>query len=234
MIWRTTSSSNVSSPGGSCQVGPSPSSRALRLEGLRATDPAALRSVISQLPDEPLDAALTVGEPIVDWLLQEGFQPYQETSTMVRSLEGFARSAQVPGVTIEAYRNAFADAFQTAEREALVDLSAFTELGQPTGYETAEGFDAFFVAIRDQRIVGFAQAQLPEGWVNWFGVVPDERRRGIGRALIQRVATAVTAARGTHIGAVSEERPEALAFWRALGFKNVSRQVTLIRRGGRA
>ena len=34
------------------------------------------------------------------------------------------------------------------EREAMDGLAAFAEMGQPTGYESAEGFDAFVQRVR--------------------------------------------------------------------------------------
>ena len=42
-------------------------------------------------------------------------------------------------------------------------LAAFAEMGQPTGYEGAEGFDAFGVARDERDMLGFAQAMLPGG-----------------------------------------------------------------------
>ena len=78
-------------------------------------------------------------------------------------------------------------------------------MGQPTGYEGAEGFDAMVVA-RDAGagMRGFAQAMLPEGWINWLGVHPDARRRGIGRLLVAELARQVAEARGTHLAALVE------------------------------
>jgi GNAT superfamily N-acetyltransferase len=178
----------------------------------------------------PWDATVAVDDPLVGWLAAAGFQPYRQMATVVCSLDGLRPASHVAGVSVEKYRNQMADAFQEAEREALADSPSFRELGQPTGYEGAEGFDAFLVARKGERIVGFAQAQLPEGWINWMGVVPDQRRHGIGRALVAAVAKAVANSRGTHIGMETDETPEALAFWRSLGFRTTGRQVALIRR----
>ncbi len=75
-------------------------------------------------------------------------------------------------------------------------------MGQPTGYEGAEGFDAFSVARNERDMLGFAQAMLPEGWINWIGVVPRPRRQGIGRLLVADLARQVREARGTHLAAL--------------------------------
>ena len=110
---------------------------------------------------------------------------------MARSVEGMKPAPHVPGVSVEPYRNDWSEAFQNAERMALEGLATFAEMGQPTGYEQAEGFDAFAVA-RDRRdMLGFAQAMLPEGWINWMGVVPDARRKGIGTLLMADIARQV-------------------------------------------
>jgi hypothetical protein len=82
---------------------------------------------------------------------------------MARTVEGLPRPPFVPGVVIEPYRNDWAEEFTAVEAAAMEGLAAFREMGQPTGYEGAEGFDAMVVA-RDavDGIRGFAQAMLPE------------------------------------------------------------------------
>jgi len=104
-------------------------------------------------------------------------------------------------------------------------------MGQPTGYEEAEGFDAFSVA-RDQRdMLGFAQAMLPEGWINWMGVVPEKRRLGVGRLLMADLARQVGERRGTHLAALVEVGTPGHDFLRALGFRERgARRTLMIRR----
>lgn len=218
--------------GASCQVGPSPTSRAQRLEGLRAESPDALGRLVAELPSGAWDVALEPTDPVVGWLSQSGFVRYGELARHVAPLTSVAAAPHVSGVLLTPYRNAYADAFQVAERFALEECVAFQEIGQPSGYEGAEGFDAFVVARRGEHIVGFAQAQLPEGWVNWMGVIPPERRRGIGRALVDAVARLLREHRGTHIGAEVDADGPAPAFWRAIGAPERGRSVLLISRGG--
>lgn len=150
---------------------------------------------------------------------------------MARTLEGMTRPAPVEGVTVEAYRNAWADDYVRAEAEAMEGLAVFAEMGQPTGYEGAEGFDAAVVAREDGAIVGFAQAMLPEGWINWIGVVPGARRRGIARQMIAEVARQVTEARGTHLAVMIEPGTPAQGFFAAAGFRERgARRTLMIRR----
>ena len=161
-------------------------------------------------------------------LAAEGFIPYARMTVMARAIEGLPRPPHVSGVSVEPYRNEWAEAFTAAEAMAMDGLSTFVEMGQPTGYEEAEGFDAFCVA-RDQRdLLGFAQAMLPEGWINWLGVVPQKRRIGIGRLLIADLARQVGEARGTHLAALVEVGTAGQDFLRALGFRQRGALRTLM------
>jgi len=225
-------SSSVAVAGASCQPGPSPTARALRLEGLRADGPESLRALLAQLADPPWDAEVADDDPVGRLLLAEGFEPYARMAVMARAIEGLPRAPYVSGVSVEPYRNEWSEAFTAGEAMAMEGLSTFAEMGQPTGYEEAEGFDAFSVA-RDQRdMLGFAQAMLPEGWINWMGVVPSKRRRGIGRLLISDLARQVAEARGTHLAALVEVGTIGQDFLRALGFRQRGELRTLfIRRG---
>lgn len=172
------------------------------------------------------------GDPLAPMLAAEGFEPYARVAVMARPLEGLPRAPFVLGVAVEPYRNEWADEFTAVEAAAMEGLAAFAEMGQPTGYEGAEGFDAM-VAAREQDagLRGFAQAMLPEGWINWLGVHPDARRRGIGRLLVAELARRVAEARGTHLAALVEADGDGQAFLRALGFKERgARRTLMIRR----
>jgi ribosomal protein S18 acetylase RimI-like enzyme len=153
---------------------------------------------------------------------------------MARPVEGLPRPPFVPGVAVEPYRNDWAEEFTAVEAAAMEGLAAFREMGQPTGYEAAEGFDAMVVA-RDavDGIRGFAQAMLPEGWINWLGVHPDARRRGIGRLLVAALARQVAEARGTHLAALVEVDTDGQGFLAKLGFRERgARRALMIRRAG--
>ena len=162
----------------------------------------------------------------------EGFEPYARVAVMARPIEGLPRAPFLPGVSVEPYRNDWAEEFTEVEAAAMQGLAAFAEMGQPTGYESAEGFDAM-VAAREEGagLTGFAQAMVPEGWINWLGVAPDARRRGIGRLLVAELARQVREARGTHLAALVEADGDGQAFLRALGFKERgARRTLMIRR----
>lgn len=169
-------------------------------------------------------------EPVAALLAGAGFERYAETVLVARRLEGMRAAPPVPGVVVVPYRNEWAESFRAAEAAAMAEDPFYAELGGDTGFADAAGTGAFVVARAGEKIVGFAQAAIPEGWINWFGVVPQERRRGIGRALLAEIARAVAAARGTHL--LLETIPDTAGhrFWLAQGFRERSRQLYLIRR----
>lgn len=172
------------------------------------------------------------GDPLAELLAAEGFEPYARVAVMARPIEGMARAPYVSGIAVEPYANEWAEEFAAVEAAAMAGLAAFAEMGQPTGYESAEGFDAM-VAAREAGVGlrGFAQAMVPEGWINWLGVAPEARRRGIGRLLVAELARQVAEARGTHLAAVVEADGDGQAFLRALGFKERgARRTLMIRR----
>lgn len=174
---------------------------------------------------------MVADDPLAGLLAGEGFEVYARVVPMARPVQGLPR-ALAPGVEILPYRNDWSEEFVPAQDAAMAGLSVAGEMGTPTGYETAEGFDAFVVAREGGRLVGFAQAALPEGWINWLGVVPDARRRGIGHRLVAEIGRAVAAARGTHLAALVEEGTAGPAFLAALGFRARARRLLMIRRTG--
>jgi len=220
-----------SSARATCAPGPSPTARALRLEGLRAPDAAALRALLDRLPEPPWDVELADDDPALALVRAEGFEPYARVQVMARPIEGLPRADFVPGVEVVDYRNDMADGFSALEAAAMDGLAAFAEMGQPTGYEQAEGFDVFLVARDAAGLRGFAQTMSPEGWINWMGVAPDARRVGIGHMLVQETAARIREARGTHLACRVEAGSAAEPFLAALGFRRRGEPLTqLIRR----
>lgn len=218
-------------PEATCQPGPSPSARALRLEGLRAPGPAALRALLGRLPEPPWDVELADDDPALPLVRAEGFEPYARVAVMARPIAGLPRPPFVPGVNIEEYRNADAEEFSSLEAAAMDGLAAFAEMGQPTGYEQAEGFDVFLVARDASGLRGFAQTMSPEGWINWLGVAPDSRRIGVGTTLVAETARRVREAGGTHLAATVQVDTPGQAFLASLGFgERGARRTQLIRR----
>jgi GNAT superfamily N-acetyltransferase len=159
-----------------------------------------------------------------------GFETYAETVTMARRLAGMKEAPHVTGLDVVPYRNEWGEAFVAAEASAMADDPFYVEMGAVTGFAEAEGTGAFVVALRGQTIVGFAQAAVPEGWVNWFGVTPDERRQGVGKALLGEIARQVREGRGTHLVAETPSGGPGAHFLRAQGFNERGRTLHLIRR----
>ena len=114
-------------------------------------------------------------------------------------------------------------------------LAAFRELGWPSGYEWGAGQGSFRIArTTEGRVVGFAHANLPDGLIDWIGVVPGSRRGGIGRLLVSQVARDVLEVRGTHLLAFAEDGTGADAFLARLGFRARGRRMLLIYRAATA
>jgi ribosomal protein S18 acetylase RimI-like enzyme len=138
----------------------------------------------------------------------------------------------------------------------LEDLPGVFRLGQkvftaeelPTLYrswddhEILELFDSdqetCLVAEADQRIVGFALGCMMEkprnawryGWVEWLGVAPRYKRRGIaGRLLNQLTQLFINREARIMLVDTDEDNVEALAFFRRSGFGQELKHVYLSR-----
>lgn len=218
-----------------CHPGPSPTARALRLEALRAPDPAALRALLAKVGPPPWDVELADDDPALPLVRAEGFEPYARVAIMARPIANFPRPPHIGGVEVVDYRNDDAEEFTQVEAAAMDGLAAFAEMGQPTGYEQAAGFDIFVVARGpDGAMLGFAQTMTPEGWINWFGVAPAARRIGVGHLLLAETARRIAAARGSHLVARVEVDTPGQAFLSALGFRERGQRHTLLIRRGEA
>lgn len=222
----------VTAPGASCRLRPSPSALAVRLDGLQARDATALAALLGQLPEPPWDVEVNAEDAeLLGVLAACGFGQYATGTLYARRADGLV-APRVAGVEIVAYDNAWAPAFSAAEAEAMQGLAAFTELGSPSGYEWGAGQGSFRIArTPGGRLLGFAHADLPDGVVDWFGVVPEQRGKGIGRLLMAGIAHDVVEARGTHLLVFAEDGTRAGAFLVGLGFQARGRRVLVIRRG---
>jgi GNAT superfamily N-acetyltransferase len=202
---------------------------ATRLGSLRATTPQALERLLADLPDPPWDAEVASDDDLVAWMGAAGFERYATATVMARPLEGMASAHGVAGVRVGPYRNDWADQFTAAEAAALAESPIFQEMSQPTGYETADHIGGFIAATRGDRLIGFAQATMPQGWINWLGVVPDERRRGVGRALVAELVSMARDRKGTHLACLVDTE-SGMAFFRSLKFTSRGQRALLIRR----
>lgn len=228
--WSPTFSS-VTADGATCQIGPSPTARAVRLDNVRARDAAALISLMDAVPAEaPFDMAVEPGDPVADLARAVGFEPYAGTTRASRAVDGFSDREGADGVRLLTYGNEMAARYDDAEFDAMDGLKIFRTMGRPTGYAQGAGLGDFTVAVRGDRIIGFCFTQVPEGIVWWLGVVPDERRRGVARMLLSSAARATRIAGGTHLIIEAEDTPEAKGFLTALGFRDRGPRELLILR----
>lgn len=228
--WSPTFSS-VTTDGAQCQIGPSPTARAVRLENLGARDGGALAALLQAIPaDPPYDVALEPADPVGALVREAGFEPYATTFTASRAIDGLPEGEPAEGVRLLTYTNEMAARYEDAEFDALDGMAIFKAMGRPTGYSQGAGYGDFTVAAAGERIIGFCFTQVPEGIIWWLGVVPDQRRRGVGRMLIASAARATRTAGGTHLLVEAEDTPEARAFLTALGFRIRGTRELLLRR----
>jgi len=221
----------VTAPGATCRLRPSATALAIRLDGLQARDGAALDALIDQLPNPPWDVEVNAEDSaLLGVLASRGFTEYARGTLYVRTAEGLS-APRVSGIEIVTYDNDWAPAFSAAEAEAMQGLAAFAELGSPSGYEWGAGQGSFRIArTTEGRLVGFAHADLPDGVIDWLGVVPDARGKGIARLLMAGVARDIVNARGTHLLAFAQDATPAGPFLARLGFQARGRRVLVIRR----
>ena len=221
----------VTAPGAACRLRPSPTALAVRLDGLQARDIGALDALIDQLPEPPWDVEVNGEETdLLGLLAARGFTQYARGTLYVRGVEAIV-APRVPAIEVVGYDNAWAPAFTAAESSAMQGLAAFGELGSPSGYEWGAGHGSFRIArTTEGRLVGFAHADVPDGVVDWFGVVPEQRGKGVGRLLMAAVARDVSGARGTHLLAFAEDATPAGPFLARLGFQARGRRILVIRR----
>ena len=212
-------------------MGPSPTARAARLENVRAADAAQVQALLGALPvDMPWDVVLEPGDPVGPLLRDAGFAEYATTVRASRAIDGLREGEGSEGVRLLTYTNDMAERYEDAEWDALDGLATFKEMGRPTGYAQGAGYGDFTVALRGDRIIGFCFTQVPEGIIWWMGVVPDERRKGVGRMLIASAARAVRTAGGTHLIAEPEATDEARGFLGGLGFRERGTRELLIKK----
>jgi ribosomal protein S18 acetylase RimI-like enzyme len=81
--------------------------------------------------------------------------------------------------------------------------------------------DWFLVATLDESIVGSVMAGYEghRGWINYLAVAPAQRRRGIGRLLMEEAERRLFAERCPKVNLqVRTGNVEAIAFYEALGY----------------
>ena len=82
--------------------------------------------------------------------------------------------------------------------------------------------ELFLVAVEGSRLVGTAMSGFDghRGWIYYMAVLPERRRRGIGRALMRRVETELAARGCPKINLqVRSTNRQAVAFYQRLGYE---------------
>lgn len=115
---------------------------------------------------------------------------------------------------------------------ALVD-----DLGQPDLAD--QGHYERRVAVDDGEVVGFldglfnqpvpkraalAADRGPQAWINWMGVQPAARRRGVGQALLQAFANEARQHGCTYLAAMiswADDPADRVAFFRRCGLQDL-------------
>ena len=88
-----------------------------------------------------------------------------------------------------------------------------------------------FFVVADGSVVGFCLVRVVDrGWnVAEFGVRPEARRRGIGRAAVAALAYHATAAGASHVRAdVHLWNDRARRFWHACGFADLEQRGEVV------
>jgi len=82
--------------------------------------------------------------------------------------------------------------------------------------------ELFLVAVEGSRLIGTAMGGYDghRGWIYYVAVLPQHRRRGVGRALMQRLETELAARGCPKINLqVRGTNRQAAAFYRRLGYE---------------
>jgi len=118
--------------------------------------------------------------------------------------------------------------FTTEDQEAVIALWQACCLVVPQNDPAADirakvSFqpDLFLVATQGERLVGTVMIGYEghRGWINYLAVAPDQRRQGIGRALIGAAEAALRALGCPKINLqVRRSNSDVIAFYRAQGF----------------
>jgi ribosomal protein S18 acetylase RimI-like enzyme len=101
-----------------------------------------------------------------------------------------------------------------------VDEAAFRRMAELYDFD----LDASRVALRGARAIGLVNLGVrpPAGWIGGMGVVPDERRRGVGEQLMRGVHESARAQGLDELGLeVIESNRAAVALYEKLGYERV-------------
>lgn len=132
-----------------------------------------------------------------------------------------SRTDSDPGVLIRPY--------QSGDEAEVIALWEVCGLARPwndarkdIGRKLTTQPELFLVALVDDRVVGSAMAGFDghRGWVNYLAVLPEVRRRGLGRTLMRHVEQALTERGCPKINLQIRADNHGIAdFYQALGYQ---------------
>lgn len=117
-------------------------------------------------------------------------------------------------------------------REVFPDAPAWNDPASDIGRKQNIQPELFFVALKDQRLVGSAMAGFDghRGWIYYVAVDPNYRRQGIGSSLMNYAEEALI-----NIGCpklnlqVRTSNHEVVAFYRHLGYE-IEERISMAKR----
>lgn len=155
--------------------------------------------------------------------------PTTQMSSSVRVVPALGLSDEFLGAILEATYRGTLDFPELAGMRSLQEiLAGHRAAGR---HDPAEWFVAF-VDARPAGVVFLTELEPLEGWeLSYLGIVPEFRRRGLGRTLAERALERVVERGGAQLDVVVDARnAPALQLYRALGFGvYAQRSVSLIR-----
>lgn len=134
----------------------------------------------------------------------------------------------VSQVDFEAFTAAFNRAYADYFTPIVMTASSFRVLVRHDDVN----LDASVAAVEGEQIVGTGLLGLRDraAWIGGMGVIPEKRRQGIGRRMMDYLLTQARHHRATEVWLeVIEDNREALHLYRQLGFVTVRRLLVLQR-----
>ena len=137
----------------------------------------------------------------------------------------------IPGMEIRVYSKDDEPAVVRLWREVFSGAPAWNDPATDIKRKMAIQSNLFFVAVIDSTVVGTAMSGYDghRGWVYYVGVDPNHRRKGIGRALMERVERELAAIGCPKLNLqVRASDSEVIDFYRKLGYQ-VEARVSMSR-----
>lgn len=137
-------------------------------------------------------------------------------------VEGGAAAGNEVAMQIRAYRGIDHDDVVTLWRRVFPDAPPRNDPVLDVRRKLAVQPELFLVALADSRVIGTCMAGFDghRGWVHLVAVAPEQRRRGVGSALMRRAEALLARIGCPKLNLqVRTSSPEAVGFYERLGFR---------------